>query len=100
MKSLLINIEAVQANQGSFSGTPERALSFFYFVPSVHDEAPAVQRKKLHDNMKIDLEKQNKLSAYNNDMDSLRYAALCRGEDFRVRVYEARNYDRGRTSLG
>ena len=75
-------------------------LVFFNFVPSVHDEAPAVQRKKLHDNMKIDLEKQNKLSAYNNDMDSLRYAALCRGEDFRVRGYEARNYVRGHSRLG
>jgi hypothetical protein len=29
-------------------------------------------------------EKKNKLSTYTNDMDSLRFAALCRGEDFRV----------------
>ena len=52
----------------------------------MHEEAPAVQRKKLHSAMKQDLEKQNKLSTYTNDMDSLRYAALCRGEDFRVRL--------------
>ena len=54
------------------------------FPKPVHDEPPAVQRKKLHTMMKQDLEKKNKLSTYNNDMDSLRYAALCRGEDFRV----------------
>jgi hypothetical protein len=57
------------------------------FPKPVHAEPPTVQRQKLHTMMKQDLEKKNKMSTYSNDMDSLRFAALCRGEDFRVSLF-------------
>jgi len=54
------------------------------FPKPVHEESPFIQREKMQKQQRQELEKKNKVSTYSPDMDTIRYSALCRGDDFRV----------------